>query len=57
MALAADPASRPALEAYLAAHEALLARRGGINFWETGWLRHQIARTRAQLDAQAAERA
>lgn len=53
MALAAAPDSRPALAAYLAAHEHLLAERGGINFWETGWLRHQIARARARLDAAA----
>jgi alkyl sulfatase BDS1-like metallo-beta-lactamase superfamily hydrolase len=50
MCLAADPDSRPGLEAYLEAHERLLAERGGVNFWETGWLRHQIARTRAALD-------
>ena len=49
MALAAEPASRPALEAYLAAHEQLLEERGGINFWETGWLRHQIERARQAL--------
>jgi alkyl sulfatase BDS1-like metallo-beta-lactamase superfamily hydrolase len=49
MALAAEPASRPALEAYLAAHERLLAERGGKNFWETGWLRHEIERTRRAL--------
>ncbi|HEV7735020.1 MAG TPA: alkyl sulfatase dimerization domain-containing protein [Candidatus Binatia bacterium] len=49
MALAAEPGSRPALEAFLAAHEALLAERGGRNFWETGWLRHQIERTRRAL--------
>ena len=49
MALAAEPASRPALEAYLAAHERLLDERGGENFWETGWLRHQIERTRRAL--------
>ncbi len=49
MALAADPASRPGLEAYLAAHEHLLAARGGVNFWETGWLRYQIERTKQQL--------
>lgn len=53
MALAAAPDARPALEAYLAAHEQLLAERGGINFWETGWLRHQIARTTARLAAAA----
>jgi alkyl sulfatase BDS1-like metallo-beta-lactamase superfamily hydrolase len=57
MALAADPASREGLEAYLAAHERLLAERGGVNFWETGWLRHQIARTRRALDGAAADRA
>jgi alkyl sulfatase BDS1-like metallo-beta-lactamase superfamily hydrolase len=49
MALAAAPDSRPALEAYLAAHEHLLAERGGQNFWETGWLRYQIERTRRAL--------
>lgn len=49
MALAAEPGSRAALEAYLAAHETLLADRGGRNFWETGWLRHQIERTRRAL--------
>lgn len=49
MALAAEPRSRPALEAYLAAHERLLSERGGINFWETGWLRSQIERTRGRL--------
>jgi alkyl sulfatase BDS1-like metallo-beta-lactamase superfamily hydrolase len=50
MCLAADPDSRAGLQAYLEAHERLLADRGGVNFWETGWLRHQIARTRAALD-------
>jgi alkyl sulfatase BDS1-like metallo-beta-lactamase superfamily hydrolase len=57
MALGAAPTFRPALEIYLAAHEQLLSERGGINFWETGWLRHQIARTRARLDALAAAQA
>ena len=51
MALTAEPQSRPALEAYLEAHEHLLAERGGRNFWETGWLRHQIERTRRALDS------
>ena len=51
MALAAEPSSRPALEAYLAAHEHLIEERGGENFWETGWLRHQIERTRRALEA------
>ncbi|HUI25516.1 MAG TPA: alkyl sulfatase dimerization domain-containing protein [Candidatus Kryptonia bacterium] len=49
MALAAEPRSRPALEAHLAAHERLLEERGGRNFWETGWLRHQIERTKDAL--------
>lgn len=50
MALAKDSRSRAALEVYLSAHEHLLAERGGVNFWETGWLRHQISRTRALLE-------
>ena len=54
MALAAEAGSRPALEAYLAAHERLLVERGGCNFWETGWLRHQIERTRRALEAGSA---
>lgn len=54
MALAAEPASRPALEANLAAHEQLLAERGGVNFWETGWLRYQIERTRRALTVDGA---
>jgi alkyl sulfatase BDS1-like metallo-beta-lactamase superfamily hydrolase len=49
MALAAEPDAPPALAAYLAAHERLLAERGGRNFWETGWLRHEIERTRRRL--------
>lgn len=53
MALAAEPDSRPALEAYLAAHERLLDERGGFNFWETGWLRHQIERSRRALEGGA----
>jgi alkyl sulfatase BDS1-like metallo-beta-lactamase superfamily hydrolase len=51
MALAAAPDARPALEAYLAAHERLFAQRAGENFWETGWLRHQIETTRSKLEA------
>jgi glyoxylase-like metal-dependent hydrolase (beta-lactamase superfamily II) len=49
MALAAKGDSRPALEAFLAAHEQLFAQRAGENFWETGWLRHQIERARRSL--------
>jgi alkyl sulfatase BDS1-like metallo-beta-lactamase superfamily hydrolase len=49
MALAAAPDLRQGLEVYLAAHEQLLAEHGGRNFWETGWLRYQIERTRKAL--------
>jgi len=49
IALGGDPDSRAALEVYRDAHEHLLAERSGVNFWETGWLRHQIARTKARL--------
>jgi alkyl sulfatase BDS1-like metallo-beta-lactamase superfamily hydrolase len=55
IALAAEPASGAALEAHLAAHERLLAERGGENFWETGWLRHAIEETRRALAAVAVE--
>jgi alkyl sulfatase BDS1-like metallo-beta-lactamase superfamily hydrolase len=53
MALAADPRSRAALAVYIAAHEQLLAESGGDNFWEVGWLRHQIRRARALLEGDA----
>ncbi len=43
MVLAADPVHRGALEASRSAHQALLERAGGANFWEVGWLRHRIA--------------
>lgn len=39
---------RGAAELMLAAHEALL-ETGDESFWESGWLRHQIARWRAAL--------
>ncbi len=55
MALAAEPASRAALEVHLAAHERLLAERGGQNFWETGWLRHVIAQARRALGGAESE--
>ena len=42
-ALAADNKNHNAVRLSLAAHEALLARSGDGNFWETGWLTHQIA--------------
>jgi glyoxylase-like metal-dependent hydrolase (beta-lactamase superfamily II) len=49
MALAAEPAHRTALQALLAAHELLLERSGGENFWEERWLRHMIRKTRTAL--------
>jgi alkyl sulfatase BDS1-like metallo-beta-lactamase superfamily hydrolase len=49
MALAADPGSRAALEARLAALEELLRRSGGENHSELLWLEHRIAATREQL--------
>ncbi len=49
MALADAPDNREALEVYLEAHQLLLEKGGGENFWETGWLEHQIARTREKL--------
>jgi len=39
---------RGAMQLMLAAHEALL-ETGAENFWESGWLRHQIARWRVAL--------
>ncbi len=42
-ALSADKRHRAAQLLSLAAHEALLARSGGSNFWEAGWLKQQIA--------------
>jgi hypothetical protein len=41
-ALAVEPGARAALDASLAAHRALLAQ--SVNFWETRWLEHEIAR-------------
>lgn len=48
-AIAADKTHRAALQLALAAHEALLARSGDGNFWESGWLRHQIAQLQRKL--------
>ena len=48
-ALAANGAHRPAQSLSLAAHEALLARCGGVNFWEAGWLEQQIKLLRKDL--------
>lgn len=50
MALTANPGNRAALEVMLTAHRRLLEESGGENFWEVGWLRHQIAKARSALD-------
>jgi alkyl sulfatase BDS1-like metallo-beta-lactamase superfamily hydrolase len=47
VALSADPAHPGALRASLRAHERLEA--ASANFWETSWLRRQIARLRERL--------
>jgi glyoxylase-like metal-dependent hydrolase (beta-lactamase superfamily II) len=47
-AVLAGSAHRGAKQLMLAAHEALL-ESGDESFWESGWLRHQIARWRAEL--------
>ena len=41
--LANDAAHAGAARVLVDAHEALLAAGGDANFWESGWLRHQIA--------------
>ncbi len=46
-AAAAEPTSRDAAQLLVEVHEALLAAGGDANFWESGWLHHQIARWRA----------
>ena len=47
VALTAAPEHRAALEASLAAHEALDSQ--SVNFWESSWLRRQIAELRGAL--------
>ncbi|MBK7975423.1 MAG: MBL fold metallo-hydrolase [Deltaproteobacteria bacterium] len=51
IALAGEPADVGALRASLRAHECLLVKSGGENFWEWGWLTHQLREIRAALDA------
>ena len=46
-AAAAEPENREAAQLLVDVHEALLAAGGEANFWESGWLHHQIARLRA----------
>ncbi len=47
--LAADPKDKDAITLAITAHEALIARSGASNFWETGWLRDRIAKLKAAL--------
>jgi len=49
--LARDAKHRAAARVLVDAHEALLAAGGDANFWESGWLRHQLARWRPVADA------
>jgi len=42
--IARDATHAAAARVLVDAHEALLAAGGDANFWESGWLRHQIAR-------------
>ncbi len=47
--LAGDPAHQSALKLAIDAHHALLDRAEQDNFWESGWLNHQIAQFTAHL--------
>jgi glyoxylase-like metal-dependent hydrolase (beta-lactamase superfamily II) len=49
-AIAAEPDNHAAARLMVEVHEALLAQGGDVNFWESGWLHHQIARWRATGD-------
>ena len=49
-AVAAEPDNRAAARLMVEVHEALLAQGGDANFWESGWLHHQIARWRSTGD-------
>jgi hypothetical protein len=48
-ALANTPDDSSALRLALDVHQKLLERSGAKNFWETGWLKHQIARLETSL--------
>jgi glyoxylase-like metal-dependent hydrolase (beta-lactamase superfamily II) len=50
-AAAAEPTNRDAAQLFVDVHEALLAAGGDVNFWESGWLHHQIARWRARAQS------
>jgi alkyl sulfatase BDS1-like metallo-beta-lactamase superfamily hydrolase len=41
-----EPDHAGAVDVMIGAHEALLAAGGDVNFWEGGWLRHQLERWR-----------
>lgn len=47
--LATEASHAGALQLALDCHQALLERSGGNNFWETGWLEHQIALLQERL--------
>jgi len=47
-ALAADAEHDGAIRLAIAAHEAILRRSGGDNFWEKGWLDTALAGLRAR---------
>jgi hypothetical protein len=49
MALTAEPGNRPALEAELAAYEALARANEGRHFDELGWLEGRMMATKAAL--------
>ena len=49
-AVAAEPNNSAAARLMVDVHEALLAQGGDVNFWESGWLHHQIARWRSTGD-------
>ncbi len=52
IALAAEPSNRPALEASLAAYEALAIANAGVHFDELGWLEGRIIATKAALNGE-----
>jgi alkyl sulfatase BDS1-like metallo-beta-lactamase superfamily hydrolase len=45
-----NPDHPGAVSVMVAAHEALLQSGGDVSFWESGWLRHQLARWTERAD-------
>jgi len=45
-----EPAHGGALGVMIDAHQALLDRGGHGNFWESGWLRHQLEQWRLESE-------